>query len=385
MECRSISSEDISSRIMRRARCSNTFRYSTDAAGNVRMLEDEKRKILAEEHVGLSNREQRLEPPQPISSNIEQLLHCWRWIALVEPLSFHQSSGENNEAALPDNIVWPANSLLSSGIMKLMRMTSRDAQDESSDWIDTKTISETLFCDVFDSPLRRAALFACGWIKRDGALSELLDECQSRGEYERSAALAAWHGDLNSCIEALQHAADKTKSQAKEGAENHGGISNSHSNSYSETLSLIAMCVAGYNVTPTGDGVLKSTKLWSSACDNMLKRLDADSSDIPQPQLHGVSYLRSILLFLQDIGSNSGFKRSIYDDAICLADRVGFACRFLPWSDLHSFLEASMRECMSVGNLEGLLITGLDKRGISLLQSYTDQSADVQTVALISW
>lgn len=216
----------------------------------------------------------------------------------------------------------------------------------------------------------------------------MLDECQSRGEYERSAALAAWHGDLNSCIEALQRAADDARSRVKEGTEEHGGISSSHnSDSYSESLSLIAMCVAGFNATSASiDGVLKSTKLWSSACDNLLKRLDISTmKDIPRLQLRGVFYLRSILFFLQDIGSNTGFKRTIYDDVICLADRVGFACRFLPWSDLHSFLETSTKNCMMVGNLEGLLITGLDKCGISLLQSYTDQTSDVQTAALISW
>ena len=219
----------------------------------------------------------------------------------------------------------------------------------------------------------------------------MLEECESRDEFERSAALAVWHGDLNSCILALQRAADNARTQVgKEGAELHGGTSFSHNiHGYSETLSLIAMCVAGFNVTPasSSDGAMKSTQLWSNACDNLLKRLEIISTkdDIPQSQLHGVFYLRSILLFLQDIGSNSGFKRTIYDDGICLADRVGFACRFLPWSDLHSFLEASMRKCMMDGNLEGLLITGLDKRGISLLQSYIDKSSDVQTAALISW
>jgi len=118
------------------------------------MLEDEKGKILSEEHACLSS-QQRTESLQSSSSNIEQLLHCWRWIAFVELLSFDQRSSENNETVQPDNTVWPANSLIDAGIMKLMRMTSRDVQDESSDWIDTKTTSETLFCDVFDSPLRR--------------------------------------------------------------------------------------------------------------------------------------------------------------------------------------------------------------------------------------
>ena len=243
---------------------------------------------------------------------------------------------------------------------------------------------------------RRAATYACGWIKKDGALPELLDECESRGECERSAALAVWHGDLNSCISALQRAADEVRAPIEGGQEGsqlkphqkYTSQSKSHiSNSYSETLSLIAMCVAGFNVTTASDGTMKSSKLWISASDNLLQRLKimSESDSLPQVQRHGVSYLRSILLFLQDIGIDSGFKNTIHDDGISLADRVGFACRFLPWADLHSFLDASTRKCIMFGNLEGLIITGLDKRGISLLQSYIDQSSDVQTAALISW
>ena len=139
---------------MRRARCSNKFPYSTDTLGNMRMLQEEKKKIVAEDDVRLSL-QQCSNSLQISSSNIEQLLHCWQWIALVELLSFDQRGSENSETALPNNTVWPASSLMDAGIMKLMRMTSRDVQDESSDWIDTKTTSETLYCAVFDSPLRR--------------------------------------------------------------------------------------------------------------------------------------------------------------------------------------------------------------------------------------
>jgi hypothetical protein len=57
----------------------------------------------------------------------------------------------------------------------------------------------------------------------------------------------------------------------------------------------------------------------------------------------------------------------------------------LPRADLHSFLDTSIKRCIEFGNLEGLLITGLDKRGIALLQSYVDIYSDVQTAALISW
>jgi hypothetical protein len=120
----------------------------------MRMLQEEKKKIVAEDDVRLSL-QQFSNSLQISSSNIEQLLHCWQWIALVELLSFDHRGSENSETALPNNTVWPASSLMDAGIMKLMRMTSRDVQDESSDWIDTKTTSETLYCAVFDSPLRR--------------------------------------------------------------------------------------------------------------------------------------------------------------------------------------------------------------------------------------
>jgi len=150
---------------------------------------------------------------------------------------------------------------------------------------------------------------------------------------------------------------------------------------YSETLSLIAMCVAGFNEKAANDGTMRTTTLWSSACDNLLQRPDMMSAEDNTP---GVSYLRAILIFLQNIG-NVDYNKTIYDRGLSLADRVGFACRFLPRADLHSFLDMSIKRCIEFGNLEGLLITGLDKRGIALLQSYVDIYSDVQTAALISW
>jgi hypothetical protein len=233
------------------------------------------------------------------------------------------------------------------------------------------------------SPGARAALYACGWIKKYGQLQTLLDECEGRGEFERSAALAVWHGDLNSCVLALQRGAEEVRALVEEG---HADNPNSM-NKYSETLSLIAMCVAGFNVKAANDGTMRTTILWSSACDNLLQRPDmisAEDKTSSQVHLQGVSYLRAILIFLQNIGKID-YNKTIYDEGLSLADRVGFACCFLPPADLHSFLDTSMKRCIEVGNLEGLLITGLDKRGIALLQSYVDIYSDVQTAALISW
>ena len=70
---------------------------------------------------------------------------------------------------------------------------------------------------------------------------------------------------------------------------------------------------------------------------------------------------------------------------LCLADRVGVAIRFLNRADLRSFLDLSLRQCLQTGNLEGLVITGLDRRGVGIMiiQSYVDKTSDVQTAALV--
>ena len=355
MEGQSILTEDVSARMMRRARCFHASRYSTDASDNVSMLEEEREKILAQELLHLRSSQNRDKKSLPKSSkdffevisNIDRLLHCWRWIALVENLSIDQRGSDEGGHPHSDHLVaWPAKGLTDAGVLKLLRMSSRDVADEGSSWMDNKSTSETLFCDVFDSPLRRAALNACGWMKKYGTIQDLLDECENRGEFERSAALAIWHGDLNSCVSALQRGAEDVRALVEEESNDipspksgvRGGGNASNRESYSETLSLIAMCVAGFNVTTASDGTKKSSKLWNVACDNLLRRPDISSTteSSSQVQLPGVAYLRSILLFLRDIGSGeAGFDKTIYNEGLSLADRVGFACRFLPRADLY--------------------------------------------------
>lgn len=209
-----------------------------------------------------------------------------------------------------------------------------------------------------------------------------------------------WHGDLNGCVTILQRGAEDMRSlvlvKEDDGDADARGSSkggNYSSESYSETLSLVAMCVAGFTAVAASDGTMKTSSLWSSACANLLRRPDfaaaEKASEGAAPQLPaGVAYLRAVLVFLQNVGSEAeesgGFRKTIQDETLSLCDRVGFACRFLSRADLYAFLDAAVKKCNELGSLDGLLITGLDKRGIGLLQSYLDRSADVQTVALVS-
>ena len=227
----------------------------------------------------------------------------------------------------------------------------------------------------------RAALNACGWAKKYGALRNLLDDCESRGEFERSAALAVWHGNLGECVAALQRGADEVRRRARE--QNARQMSGD-SEAYAESLSLIAMVVAGFSMSAAPDGSMQTSHVWRKACDSILLRPDiavTEEDSTAGSLTQGVSYLRAICTFLLNIGD--GFNRTIHDEGLSLADRVGVALRFLSRANLRSFLDTSLRKCLKTGNVEGIIISGLDKRGISLIQSYVDKSSDVQSAALI--
>ncbi len=56
-----------------------------------------------------------------------------------------------------------------------------------------------------------------------------------------------------------------------------------------------------------------------------------------------------------------------------MEDRIAFACLFLNDQQLPSFIEELMYEVIQTGNLEGMLLAGLTKDGVELLQSYVDR------------
>ncbi|KAL7519277.1 hypothetical protein ACHAWX_004064 [Stephanocyclus meneghinianus] len=393
-----LTTEDISARMMRRARCLHSFRYSTDASANVKMLEDEREQLLQQFH----HKQQQQHDENTNRSDfdealadINQLIRLWRWIALVEDLCrVEQREGEDNNinlnftsshSAYTEDTSWTAKGLQDAGVLKLLRISSRDSPDDNTNWMDSKSLSEVLCCDEFDN---RAALNACGWVKKYGALRNLLDDCESRGEFERSAALAIWHGNLGECVAALQRGAEEVRELASNQTGNREDVSilrtKTSLEAYAETLSLIAMVVAGFRISTAPDGSTKSSTVWNNACESLLLRPDIspaeESHSIPPSQ--GISYLRAICIFLLNIGD--GFNKTIYDEGLSLADRVAVATRFLSRADLRSFLDSCLRKCHKTGNLEGIIITGLDKRGVGIIQSYVDRSSDVQTAALIS-
>jgi hypothetical protein len=215
-----------------------------------------------------------------------------------------------------------------------------------------------------------AALTSCGWAAKFDLIN-VLAECEALGEYERSAALAVWHGDIGAAVEALQRASDAVRTAI----EHKGAHAPSTTPAYAETLDLIAMCIAGY-----GGNSESSCRVWRTACASLLKRADLSKGEAKTSQ---IAYLRALCQFLMDIGINGGLEGVLGNAHLSLCDRAAFACRFLGHKDLRAYLTECIESCKETGNIEGLVITALSNEGIMILQSFVDRYSDVQTAALV--
>ena len=135
------SSEDISSTMMRRARCLHIKRYSTDAKSNLQMFKLENDTFHDSNHRGGRN---GIEGTYLSSFNHLHLL--WSWIQRVEKLCFQSNN-------LIDEGFWPAKTLLDSGVWKLLRLDSQDLNEITT--FDSASQSKVFNREVYYSPFRR--------------------------------------------------------------------------------------------------------------------------------------------------------------------------------------------------------------------------------------
>ena len=345
--------EDISSTMMRRARCQRVAKYSMVASSNIKVLAEDG--LVAD--TVTAGTEGMLKPSR------ESLLRLWSWIERVEALC------ADAEDLCADGLSWQAKGLKDAGAWQLIH--GDNGKDD-----DQEVYSEQLACTTYDSPGRRAALTSCGWAGKF-SLINVLGECESLGEYERSAALAVWHGEIEAAVGSLERGADDIRLQLgdmRKPVPSDGRVSLQ----YAETLELIALCIAGYR---GGDMKSSSADVWRRSCAKLMQR------DVLVGGLRStsrVAYLRSVLTFLMTLGSEKSHTDILIDSTLSLCDRVGFACRFLDRDHLVSFLEQRIQRCQSTGNAEGITITGLEKQGVAILQAYVDKYSDVQTAALVT-
>ncbi|XP_036022025.1 GATOR2 complex protein MIOS isoform X3 [Mus musculus] len=123
-------------------------------------------------------------------------------------------------------------------------------------------------------------------------------------------------------------------------------------------LNVVAMALSGYTD--------EKNSLWREMCSTLRLQLNNP-------------YLCVMFAFLtSEAGAYDGV---LYENKVAVRDRVAFACKFLGDAQLNKYIEKLTNEMKEAGNLEGILLTGLTKDGVDLMESYVDRTGDVQTAS----
>eukprot|EP01125_Pyxidicula_operculata_P012478 TRINITY_DN4093_c0_g1_i1.p1 TRINITY_DN4093_c0_g1~~TRINITY_DN4093_c0_g1_i1.p1 ORF type:complete len:468 (+),score=103.35 TRINITY_DN4093_c0_g1_i1:118-1521(+) len=262
---------------------------------------------------------------------------------------------------------------------------TNDGQQES-----LSNPTKTFKCLVYSSPSRNFCQTICGWgFRNNDYFGEYMSKLEDRGEYSKAAALSLFHFQTQRAMSNLKNQAETSSTE-------------------NWNAQLVAMALAGYQ-DAVQSGVSNSD-VWRKTCKSL-------SNQIPDP------YFRAMVLFLLQIDmfntstattSTSSSSSTLSDSnieqpkshhvddssnqemlfqeildpklEISLFDKIAFACRFLKYDQLMKFLHETQERVIAAGDLDGLIITGIDEtgKGIDLLRSYLCKTGDIQTAAILA-
>lgn len=439
--------------LMRERSCAG---YSFDAGKNLQVLSEELDSLYAlstdkSPHESAENREEVEEgnvkavddTRHQYSDNLLNLSRVWGWIDRVERL--HDENINLTNCGVLDIF---EKQPTTSGNDDAAESAAKDqaAAGEKDREIEEKGTKAMLpeRHPVFNVPMyttdyRESARLVCGWSKvwsppefetkassmkpsdEDTSVEEdfsnldleaLVEECESLDYFERAAAIAVWHGNIDLAVDVLNRnitSASRAEIVLQD--------------EYVHLVSMVAMCFAGFNTsrsaasanaslvndqtgeTTANDRILHSSvATWVKMCSNLLVQLQSQKR-------RGAMYIAAVCRFMlhvlrmQDniqqtggaITSNVNTRKSsqrprrladtfqyiIDDKNLYLEDRVAFACFFLTDEQVVKWLSRINSQCRVTGSLEGLIITGLKEEGISILQEYVDRFQDIQSAALL--
>ncbi|XP_005999519.1 GATOR2 complex protein MIOS isoform X3 [Latimeria chalumnae] len=223
------------------------------------------------------------------------------------------------------------------GIKAIVKSTSGATETYRHSWSGSERQVDVI---RYHSEERLLALQLCGWIKKgtEVDVEPFLNSLEQEGEWERAAAVALFNLDIRRAIQILNKGASSVKGDLN--------------------LNVVAMALSGYTD--------EKNSLWREMCSTLRLQLNNP-------------YLCIMFAFLtSEPGSYDGV---LYESSVAVRDRVAFACMFLSDSQLIRYIDKLMNEMKEAGNLEGILLTGLTKDGVDLMESYVDRTGDVQTAS----
>lgn len=182
--------------------------------------------------------------------------------------------------------------------------------------------------------LRQLCLFCCGSHKSSTELETRVKSLVRRGQRNKAAALAVFHGNAGVACSALL---------------------SSPASSAHKTLAM------GIRGSAKGD----YDEDWNETCKIIAKDLDDP-------------YARAMMAF---VGGGNWFS-ILEETSLPLNDRVEVALMHLPDDALTKYLNSTTAAAIRDGDLEGIVLTGLTEQAMDLFQMYINRFNDVQTPAL---
>jgi len=224
--------------------------------------------------------------------------------------------------------------------------------------------------DVHFSPVRESILRLCGW----GNDPERFDHLKETKQYDVAAALYLFQFDpekdfLEAALRAVDILLEGVDSVIEEDV-----MKDKDFNIISEGLRNEMHMVA---ITLSGCGKQLSLKdRWKVSARQSTKRLTSP-------------YLRAMINFLlacdkqTPVKDREVFKEILNERKMPVKDRLAFASRFLLDSDLEQYVKGLCDELIDSGDLQGVMIVGMELTHTNLFNNYVNKHSDIQTIALI--
>jgi hypothetical protein len=181
-------------------------------------------------------------------------------------------------------------------------------------------------------------MLLCGWSfdEKDSTLDDFMKRLELKDEFERAATISLLHGNIRRAVNTLlDGAASLRDDKAK-----------------ASTLRLVSMALSGY---------ADNKSLWHDICRS-------HKEEIQNP------YLVAAFAFLTSDGENfQSVLQPRNGPGLRINDSVAIACMFLEKPQLDAHLDNVTSLLTTKGSLDGILLTGLSKAGLDLLQEHVEK------------
>lgn len=174
----------------------------------------------------------------------------------------------------------------------------------------------------------------------DAELETLLQQLQSQGQYTKAAAYALFEGVPKRAVGILEE----------------GG---------SEFL-VLRLALDYYLATEKSGGPSLDSGKWA-------KNLREHSNGVDDP------YLRAIFAIL----TTRDWKCVVDPGYLPMKDRVSIALRYFEDEELRIWLESTVAAAIDQGDIEGVVLTGINESMVNIFVKYIERFADLQTALLV--